>query len=103
MLVTAVFATDDGPVLTLVYDRAVTLGVAALTTVTVTDGPGGNLFDGSGGALLVDPVTVVVSLTFVDVASGPDVTLDAPTPTGVRGDPDGVAWAGVSGLVLPFG
>jgi hypothetical protein len=103
VLVSAAFTTDDGAVLTLVFDRAVTLVPGALTTVSVTDGPGGNLFDGSGGAVLADPVTAVVSLVLVDFASGPDVTLDAPTPTGVRGDPDGLEWTGVTGLVLPFG
>jgi hypothetical protein len=101
VLVSAVYDAGEATV-TLGFDRAVTLDSGAPFTLTLVDGPGGQLYNGSSAGRLADPVTVVVDLIFVDVASGPDVVMDAPAPTGVGGDPDGVPWGGVSGLVLPF-
>jgi hypothetical protein len=68
----------------------------------VTDGPGGNLFDGEGGATLSTPTTVVVSLILVDTTSGSDVTMTASSATGIVSVEGSLAWAGATGLVLPY-
>ncbi len=100
-LVSATFNTDDGAVVTLVFDRAVSIAAANAGAFGVIDGPGMTFFGGSFVAL-VDPVTVRVEFSADDSAEGPDVLLNASDANGIVAVDDGAAWSGAVDLVLPF-
>jgi hypothetical protein len=102
VLVSAAFSLDDGAVLTLGFDRAVAIVGFDPAAIGVADGPGESFYDGSGGATLSGANTVVVGLIYLYAASGDDVELTATAGNGIVAVDGGVAWAGASGLVLPF-
>ena len=94
------------PSLTLTFDRAVNLtgeggGFLNPETITVHDGVNGieqlNTPDATGAGT----ATLVVSLYPNDAWVGTGVTMTCGAGTGIV-DGDGVAWAGVSDVVLPF-
>ena len=100
VLVSASFEASE-LLLTLVFDRAVTIGGAFEgTSVAVRDGD--NLFDGAGGVIQLDPVTITVGMVLQDVQPGTGTTLTATDATGIVAATGGAAWAGATDLELPY-
>jgi hypothetical protein len=103
---TLVSATyDAGLEVVLTFDRAVDVAGFDGTQVIVDDPViVGNRFDGTGGATLLDPVTVRVELVGIGDPTGTVPALTATAATGIvaAAPPLGGAWAGVTGLELPF-
>jgi hypothetical protein len=86
---------------TLTFDVAVDVGGFQPSQVNVIDGPNAQLFQATS-ITLESPFTARVDLTQADTASGDDVVLDATPANGIVAVVGGEAWAGVSGLVLPW-
>ena len=104
-LLTLVSAMYDhtAPTLTLVFDRAVDIGGFSGSAITVEDAQENYFrYNGDGGAELLGPATVRITLIPFDDASGTGVRLDASALSGIVAADDEGAWAGVSGLALPF-
>lgn len=100
-LVSAAF--DDGPNVTLAFDRAI--DVTALDgAAVVVDDPvvTGVLYEATGGPVLLDPATVRITLNAIGDPSGTDVRLTAGAGNGIVAVDDGGAWAGAINLLLPF-
>jgi hypothetical protein len=92
-----------GPTLTLGFDQAVDADAFDGAAITVNDPLSLSAsYDGTGGATLVSPTTVEVSLTMTGLPSGTVVTLDATAANGIVASGGGAAWAGVTGLELPW-
>ena len=100
-LVAAMYDAGDAQVW-LTFDRAVNIDAIVPGQVTVADGPGGVRFEGTGAELIL-PEQVLITLQPAGAASGADVTLTATAATGIVAADDGAAWAGASGVELPFG
>jgi hypothetical protein len=103
VLVAAVYDNDDGPRVTLTFDRAVSVPVLDGGQLIVREND--NVYDGAGGAIPLDAVTVRVSLVLQDISPGTGIRLTASATTGiVAADPPvgGAAWVGVTDLALPF-
>ena len=100
-----VSATYDytGPTLTLVFDRAVEIGGFSGSAIGVEDAQE-NFFryTGDGGAELLGPATVRITLVPFDDATGTGVRLNASALSGIVAVDDGGTWAGASALGLPF-
>ena len=62
----------------------------------------GGLFVGSRPATVVSPTTIQVFLEQIGNPTVPDIELPATALSGIVAVDDGGAWAGVTGLVLPF-
>lgn len=67
------------------------------------------MFDGDQGEayhgedyFVVSPTRVRVNLYFESQYAGPGVTLGTVGETGIAAANDGLAWGGVTGIVLPF-
>ena len=102
-LVAAAYDTDDFSVL-LTFDRAVDASGLDPSQVTLQDGEfAAGSFVGSGPATVVGPAAIRVFLEEIGGPTVPDVELSATALTGVVAVDDGGTWAGVAGLVLPFG
>ena len=100
VLVSASFEASD-PLLTLVFDRAVTQsGPFEAPSVVVRDGD--QVYNGAGGVTQVDPVTITVGMVFEDTQPGTGTSLTATAGTGIESVAGGVAWAGVTDLSLPY-
>jgi hypothetical protein len=100
-LVAATYDPDTSVDLT--FDRPIDVGAFDGAAVVVEDGEiVGAKYDGQGGATLLNPTTVRISLLEVGPPDGPPVTLSASAANGIVAADDGGAWAGVTGLVLPF-
>ena len=94
------------PSLTLTFDREVELsgegGTLNAETITVHDGVDGIEQFNNPDATGAGTTTLVVSLFSNGPWAGAGVTMTCGAGTGVV-DEDGVAWAGVTNLELPFG
>ena len=99
----ATYDTDDFSVL-LNFDRAVDASGLAPAAITLQDGEFAvGSFVGSGPATVVNPTTIRVFLEEIGGPSVSDVELTATAASGIVAVEDGGTWAGVAGLVLPFG
>jgi hypothetical protein len=102
VLVSAAY-DEVGFVLTLGFDRAVSLAGLDGSAIVVNDAAEtGALWDATGGATLLDPVTAELQLVAVGGASGAGITLNASAANGIVAVGDAAAWAGVTDLQLPF-
>ena len=89
--------------LELVFDRAVSIAAFDGSAIVVDDAVElGLRLDGQGGAVLLDPVTLHVTLVAIGDPTGPGVTLTASAMSGIAAVDDGGTWAGVADLALPF-
>jgi hypothetical protein len=87
----------------LTFDRAVDIAGIDGAAITVNDPLTlSSLFDGSGGATLVLPTVVQLTLVPAGLPSGVVVTLSATDANGIAPAGGGAAWAGVTNLELPF-
>jgi hypothetical protein len=102
MLVSATY-DHTAPTLTLVFDRAVEIDGFSGSAISVEDAQE-NFFryDGNGGAELLGPATVRITLIPIDDATGTGVRLSASAASGIVAVSDGGIWAGASDLGLPF-
>jgi hypothetical protein len=86
----------------LSFDRAIDIDAIDGSAITVIDGPGAILWNGTGGATLLSPTTVRLLLVEIDSATGSQVLMTATGANGIVAVDDGAGWGGVSDLVLPF-
>ena len=56
----------------------------------------------TGGAAMVDPVTVRLTIESLGDWENPGVVLDAAAGNGIVAAGDGAAWPGATNLALPF-
>jgi hypothetical protein len=102
---TLVGATYDHtvPALTLVFDRPINVDALNGSVIIVEDAQE-NFFryDGQGGAELLGPATLKLTLIPIDDAAGTGVRLSASALSGIVAADDGGTWAGVTNLTLPF-
>ena len=102
---TLVSAAYDGDAYTLmlVFSQAISVAGVSPTQIVVYDGFGnGAYYNAANGTTLINPTTVRFDLNEIDPFTGPDTHLNASSTNGIVAVSDGAAWAGVSGLVLPF-
>jgi hypothetical protein len=87
----------------LTFDRAVDASAYDPAAITVQDGEFAvGLFVGSGPATVVNPTTIQVFLEQIGSPTVSDVELSATAASGIVAVDDGAAWAGVTGLALPW-
>jgi len=104
-LVAAELVPDgDAAYVRLSFDRPVSIAGLDATQVEVAEGPpNGTLWQGvAGGGTLLAPGVVRIDLQAYDPFGGTGVTLDAAPDTGIVAADDGAAWAGASGVALPY-
>ena len=102
---TLVSATYDvsTPWLRLAFDRAISLAGLDGSAIVVDDAAdSGNLYQGTGGAFLVNATTVEIFLADPTPSSGSGTTLTATASNGIVATNDGGTWAGVTGLTVPY-
>lgn len=68
----------------------------------VDDGPGTTTIWAGTTITVLAPAQLQIALIEYDPSSGTVTTLDASATTGIVSAFDGTAWAGVSGVELPF-
>jgi hypothetical protein len=89
--------------LTLVFDRAINIGGLVGTAILVDDAEQTYLlYNSSGGAALLDAVTVKLTLVSIDDPTGPGILLSVSALSGIVAVNDGGTWPGVTNLSLPF-
>jgi hypothetical protein len=99
VLVSAAFG---GSVLTMTFDRAI--DVAGLTPgqVVIDDGPNGVEWAGTAEFEQLTPQSVSVTMIENTEFAGAGVTLTATGGAGIMAQDGESAWAGVTGVELPF-
>ena len=103
VLVSASF-DDVNLALTLTFDRAVDASGMVGNAVVVDDAAGTGLrYEAIAGVTVVTPETVALGMADFAAATGTGVRLTATSANGIVAAGDGAAWAGVTGLELPFG
>jgi hypothetical protein len=104
VLVAAELVPDgDFAYVRLTFDRPVDVAALDAARVQVAEGPpAGTLWQGAGAGTLVAPDAVRIDLQPFDPFGGAGTTLTATADTGIVAAEGGAAWAGVSGLALPF-
>ena len=91
------------PSLRLTFDRAISLAGFQGSAVVVDDAAdSGSLYQGTGGAFLVNGTTVEIFLVDPTPASGAGTTVTATAANGIVAVNDGGTWAGVTGVTLPY-
>jgi hypothetical protein len=101
-LVAAAYDPDEQTA-TLQFDRAVDIAAFDGTQITINDGEEmTQTFNGGGGASLLDPLTVRISLAVIGDSVGAGVTMTASAMSGIVASDDGGTWEGATGLGLPF-
>ena len=94
---------DVALTLTLTFDQAVDASAMVGNAVVVDDAAGtGTQYAAIEPAAAPSPTTVEVAMTEVQAATGAGVRLTAGAGNGIVAADGGAAWAGVSGLELPF-
>jgi hypothetical protein len=93
---------DESPSLTLAFDRAVDVAGIDVALFRVDIGVMGFSSVGYDAAIVVNPTTVQILLSGIGEYAGPGVILTAAAGNGIVAADGGLAWAGVSGLGLPF-
>jgi hypothetical protein len=95
--------TDSPASLTLTFDQAIDIAGLVGSQISVEDQTfNGTSYQGTGGAALLNPTTVEITLTPVGPASGSDVLLTASGGTGIAAVDNEETWAGVTNQGLPF-
>jgi hypothetical protein len=97
--------SDEPPAatLTLVFDRPINIAALVGTAIVVDDGAQTYLlYNATGGAELLDPTTVKLTLIAVDSPIGGSILLSATGLSGIVAADDGGTWLGVTNLPLPF-
>ena len=103
MLVQAVYPTDTPGSIDLKFDRAINIDAFDGSQVIVKDGLILSAYcDCSGPAELRDAQTVRLFLVNIEDYFEPNQLLDATGESGIVASDDGAAWAGVTGLGLPY-
>jgi hypothetical protein len=92
---------DEAADVILTFDRPVTIEGFAASSITLVDGPNGVVYNGGGGAVQEDDVTIRVDLTSTGTAEGAEVRLTALSNTGFVAV-GGAMWDGVTDLELPY-
>ena len=102
VLGSASFLAED-PSLQLEFD-GYDIDVASFdpSSITVNDPASGSLYQ-AASAVVLGGIIVQVSMTPAGPSSGTQTVLNATAATGIVSADDDAAWAGVTGLVLPFG
>ena len=101
VLVAAVY--DEGPVVTLTFDRAIDIAAIDVTQIFVNDGAIMFFrYVGWDEAWLTSPTTVRVQLNGISEDPPPGVHLTADADSGIVAVDDGGTWSGVTDLSLPF-
>jgi hypothetical protein len=99
----AAWYDSSEPWVYLKFDRAVHVDGFDAGQVTLLDGTqNAAQYVGGGPAVLIDSLTVQVTMEFVGPYAGDAVTVSATASTGIVAADDGAAWGGVTDLVLPF-
>jgi hypothetical protein len=102
-LVSAIYESDEPALLTLAFDRAINIGGLNGAVIIVDDAQQAYLkYNATGGAVLLDPSTVRLTLVSIDDPSGDSILLDASALSGIVAVNDGGTWPGVNDLPLPF-
>jgi hypothetical protein len=102
VLVSADYSLDDGAVVVLTFDRAVSVGPMDANAIRLAHHPSEQAFVAADGVQL-DAMTVRIDMTYDDVCDpGDDVVLNAGAGNGIVAVDGGVAWAGATDLDLPF-
>ena len=102
VLISATFEITDSAILTLGFDRAVSIAEIAPAAFTVAHHPSTQAFLGDTGELL-DATTVQIVLNYDDACeAGDDVVMNAGPTNGIVSTDGELAWAGVTDLLLPF-
>ena len=92
-----------GVSVTLQFDRPVSIAGFQGDSLVVNDvTETGRGYDGTGGASLLSPSVVEVSLVDLGEAEGSGVTLSAASGAGIVAVDGGAAWAGGFDLPLPY-
>lgn len=102
VLVSAAY-DGDASTLMLVFDRAIDVSGVVGSAIVVNDGESLYLqLAATGGAVMVDPVTVRLTLESLGDWENPGVVLDAAAGNGIVAAGDGAAWAGAVNVALPW-
>lgn len=102
-VLTLIAATyEPGESVTLTFDRAIDLGEVRVDRMRLNDATADSLYSGSD-PFAVGADAVRVTLSYEGDSTGPSVRLTAPATVLILPADGGPAWAGVSGLTLPFG
>lgn len=87
----------------LTFDRPISAPAAIVgDELFVDDGPATAAIWSGGAITVLGPAEIEVALVEYDESAGTTVTLSASAATGIVSAFDGTAWAGVSGVGLPF-
>jgi hypothetical protein len=101
--VSAAYESETPALLTLVFDRAINIGGLNGAVIIVDDAQQSFLkYNATGGAVLLDPATVRLTLVSIDDPTGDSIVLNASPLSGMVAVDDGGTWPGVSNLPLPF-
>ena len=93
----------EGVSVTLTFDRPVNIAGFAGDSLIVNDVvESGRGYDGTGGATLLSPAVVEVSLTDLGEAEGAGVTMSAASGAGIVAVDGGQLWAGGFEIPLPY-
>ena len=87
----------------LTFDRAVDAAGLDGAAIAVDSYESGATYVGTNAFAQPGPATIEVTLEFASDYFGPGTLLTASSATGIVAADDGGAWAGVTGLELPFG
>jgi hypothetical protein len=103
-LLTLIEASFDagGPWVQLRFNRPIDVGALIGNQIVVIDAPSGTQFEGTAAATLLDPATVQIDMSDIGPVSSPDTRLNASAASGIVGAGDGMPWAGIANLLLPF-
>ena len=94
---------DPAGFLTLTFDRPVSINALSGAQIQVEDGPiTATIYNGGGGAVLVEPAMVRITLVAMGAYAGTQTLLLASTHTRIAAVNDGGTWPGTAGLNLPF-
>jgi hypothetical protein len=100
--VQATFTTDPDPALHLTFDRDIEVGDSRPELFHVVNGITGHTYIGNPDGAGRDGPRMGLDMDIEGSASGGSVLLTVDAGNGVVASDDGAAWAGVSGLVLPW-
>ena len=88
----------------MTFDRSIDASGYQPGAFVLVDGDINNqTYVGNEYEVVLGGTTLRIQLTVMGSASGPDVELSVASGNGIVAADDGATWAGVSGLVLPFG
>ncbi len=86
----------------LTFDRAIDIAAISGSAIAVEDAAAVTRYEGLGAATLTGPATVEIGLMDVSEFVGTGTRLTATAGTGIVAAGDAGAWAGATGVELPF-